>query len=325
MKLLNSTKNPVADAAIIKALEKVQSIYSQPVLSAYITGSYANNYIVKTSDVDLFLVFANNPSKEEGALQEQIMNETESIEPPMDIGFYGLPRLLEAGEVEMGKYCLHIYGEPVHEKIPNPNLADYIYHFMHTGYRRMTLSRKQEPYTWPLAYPNPEGEYKGYDWRTTLLAGKELPSIKEIVVLTGWMATGLVAWRGSTFVPTKQQCPELFSKVIGGSVAKDFQEITDFCRTKLCYLLPEIEEDKKHLQELMPRVLGLENYFMAQYQEFLIENLKNGDPVRVLTSVIRLGLIHYPNSLSVEALKSFVPQNEKQEKALEKSLAELLS
>lgn len=63
MKLLNSTKNSVVDAAILKVLEKVQSIYPQPVLSAYITGSYANNYVVKISDVDLFLVFAENPKK----------------------------------------------------------------------------------------------------------------------------------------------------------------------------------------------------------------------------------------------------------------------
>ena len=120
MFLLNSTNNIPADVAILKALEVIQREFPRPILSAYITGSYANGYAISTSDIDLYLIFKENLSKEEEELAEKLCDKLENVEPPLDIGFYGLPKLLEVGEIDMGKYFLHIHGESVHQKVSNP-------------------------------------------------------------------------------------------------------------------------------------------------------------------------------------------------------------
>jgi predicted nucleotidyltransferase len=320
--LLNSTGSQPADDAIVKALADVQSKFPKPVLSAYVTGSHANGYAVSTSDVDLYLVFAENLDKNDEQLAATINKELENIVPALDIVFRGLPKLLEEGEVGIKNHFLHIYGEPIHLKVPEPKMEDYAYRGMHVAYMRMELTRKKKPYTWPLAFPNEASPYKGYDWRERIqIAGKSHASIKEIVVLTGWISTGLISWKGKTYVPTKKEVPALFKSILGGQIAEDFQIITDLCRNKFKYVIPEADSDsdRQELIDLLPKVLSIENYFLEQYQHFLIENLSNKNPIRARTSIIRLGEVVYPNNLSIEALRAFSPANESQEAALKKS------
>jgi|GEM_PF-6861462 Nucleotidyltransferase domain. len=310
MQLLASTNSTSADAAILKALEAVRLRFSKKLLSAYVTGSYANGYAVSTSDVDLFLVFEGTITPEDEKIRDEIYAQLEHITPPLDIAIRGLPKLLEAGDEGMREHFLHVFGEPVHLQVPLPLIQDYAYRGMHSGYLRMQHTRKSKPYIWPLKYPEEQSPLKGYDWREKIIVnGKSFDSIKEIVVLTGWMATGLIAWKGQTFVPTKNHVVKLFKEVIGGPMADDLELITNLCRTKLAYLVPESEEGLKELQDLLPKVLAFENFFLENYQDFLIENLKNENPVRVRTSITRLGEIIYSNDRSLKALQE-VSQNE---------------
>jgi predicted nucleotidyltransferase len=326
MQLLASTNSASADEAILKTLEAVQLGFNKKLLSAYVTGSYANGYAVSTSDVDLFLVFEGTISKEDEKIRDEIYGQLEHITPSLDIAIRGLSNLLETGDEGMREYFLHIFGEPVHLQVPQPRIQDYAYRGMHVGYLRMQHTRKSKPYIWPMNYPEETGPLKGYDWREKIkVDGKSFDSIKEIVVLTGWMATGLIAWKGQTFVPTKNHVVKLFKDVVGGSMADDLELITNLCRSKLSYLVPESEEAYKELQDLLPKVLAFENFFLENYQDFLIENLKNESPIRVRTSIIRLGEIVYPNNRSLMALHEVSPNEPTYAGNLKQSIAQLSS
>ncbi|MBS1970582.1 MAG: nucleotidyltransferase domain-containing protein [Bdellovibrionales bacterium] len=325
MKLLNSTKSLVADTAILEAIKTIQERFPKKILGVYVTGSYANGYAVSTSDLDLYFVFDENLSKENEKLGEEINRQLENITPALDIAFRGLPSLLEMGEVGMRENYLHVFGEPVHLQIPSPSMEDYIYRRMHSGYLRMQLTRKTKPYTWPMDFPDDSGSLKGYDWREKISHnGKQFNSIKEIVVLTGWMATGLIAWKGNTYVPTKNHVVNLFKSFFDGPIATDFETTTEFCRTKLAYMAPDNKEDRQKLEALLPQVLKFENFFLENYQHFLIENLENTNPIRVRTSIIRLGEILYPNDLSLKALNNFATNNSSNKDVIEKSISQLV-
>ncbi len=269
-------------------------------------------------------MFDENLNKEDEKLGEEINTHLEYVVPALDIAFRGLPSLLEMGEVGIRENYLHIFGEPIHLKVSNPSMEDYIYRGMHSAYLRMQLTHKNKPYVWPLGFPDETNRYKGYDWREKIkVADKAFSSIKEIVVLTGWMATGLIAWKGKRFVPTKKHVSEIFKSTIGGQVADDFELITSLCRNKFEYMIPTSENDRKDLIDLLPKVLSIENYFLEQYQHFLIENLKNTSPVRVRTSIIRLGEILFPNGDSQEALRELSVHDSTEIEMIQKSLSQL--
>lgn len=319
MRLLRETPSKAANEVIKRAITLVQENVSNPLLAAYVSGSYANGYAVPTSDLDLYVIFRDELTKDDEAAYGQFGPALESLEPAVDLVPYSLGKLRELGQVGMATHFLHVWGETVHGEIPEPSLDDYAYRAMHGAYLYMGRTRKVKPYHWPLEFPEPEDAFKGYGWRKMAFGGKEVGSIKELVVMAGWMATGLIAWRGKMLVPTKKECPGLFEAVVGGKEAATFRGITELCRNKLHYLLPESPADKAALEELLPGVLALENYFLKEYQDFLIENLANANPVRRRTSVIRLGEIRYPNSRSEEALRGFKPEDESQEKAFSKT------
>ena len=320
--LLNTTNHAQADLAVQEAIRFLQAHISNPLISVYISGSYANGYAVPSSDIDLYAIFANDLGQKEEAEFDAFSNVFDAITPQIDLVPIGKKKLQEKGEWEMEKLFLHVWGEKV--SVPNPSLEDYIYRAMHGAYLYMERTRKHKPYRLPLEFPDANDTYKGYAWRKMTVQGEEQRSIKELVVLLGWMATGLVAWRGQKVVATKKECPKLFQEVIGGEHAQVFQKITDLCRNQLYYLLPKTPTEEAALQALFPGALAFENYFLAQYQHFLLSHLSDANPIRVRTSLIRMGEICYPNRLCLEAISSFVPQNESQKKAFEKTMAFLL-
>ncbi len=132
--------------------------------------------------------------------------------------------------------------------------------------------------------------------RTIPLDGKPVTSIKEFVVLTGRMCKGLINWKHNVHVPTKQACPILFSQYFNNQPAEAFSEISHYCREQFHYLIPETDEDKNRLQWLLPKAVAIENFFLSQYQDFLIENLANPDPQKVCLSIKRLGEVIFPNN-----------------------------
>ncbi len=304
IELIGTTKDQMADICIQESLEVVTKEYDG-VISSYVSGSYANDYAIPTSDIDLYLIFNRDVSREEYDEIEELGIKLK-LEIDMDLIPISLEKLKEIGIIGMKDFYLHVWGNKVDHQIPEPSLENEIYRGMHGAYLRMELTRKEKPYQYPLNYPNND-ELKGYDWREMTIKGVDKKSIKEIVVLTGWMATGLINWKAKKLVPTKKHCPQMFKEYIGGEVADAFSEITEYCRNKFHYLIPDSKQDFDILKSLLPKVLLIENYFLKEYQNFLIHNLNNENPIRVRTSIIRLGEILYPNIFSLEALKKINP------------------
>ena len=121
-------------------------------------------------------------------------------------------------------------------------------------------------------------------------------SLKEMVVMTGWMATALSEWRGRCYVPTKKECPDIFTRVIGGNVAKAFSGHTELCRNDFFIGCLPLSNSRRESRLSCRGLSRSKNYFLEHYQHFLIENLANSNSVRRRASVVRLGEIRYPTT-----------------------------
>lgn len=258
----------------------------------YLGGSYAHGYAIPTSDLDLSLFLDRDiEPKEHEMFYENYAAFIEDIQGqwPLDLGLYSIPQLRKSCSFDLERDYKKVWGKDL--VFPKPILELKAYKGMHGGFNRMKWTRKEGGIRFPLAYPDPASELKGYDWRTLTLGDQEEKSIKEIVVLTGWMATGLIRWIGGEDVPTKKDCPVLFRRLIGGEAADHFTAITQLCREKLHYKVPTDPVELSELKGLLPRVLDFENFYMKNYLRFLRENLENEDPDRAEECKKRLGEI----------------------------------
>ncbi len=166
--LLHETQFQDVNRAIRDIIQVVLTRYPSRLLSIYLAGSYANNYQVPTSDIDLLFVF-DNPltEQEDDDLCDDIYEYRQANKTPfyLDNSFYGLEELKQQGLIEMATYYRHLWGQQIHHEIPNPDIKQAAYSAMHDAYERMAFTRSSKPYRWPLGFPN-ESEYKGYDCRT---------------------------------------------------------------------------------------------------------------------------------------------------------------
>lgn len=251
-------------------IEQVRSILDIDIISVFLKGSYANDYAIPTSDIDLLFVLEEELSKE-----KQIELFQKFPEGNLDLGFISLGKLKELGSVDLQTHARFLFGKNIQNDISRPkDLDEYIYKSMHGSFLFMERTRKNKPYHYPLEFPKPEDEFKGYAWRRLNIKGIETASIKEMVVLTGWMASSLITWKGRIFVPSKKECPGLFEKIIGGEVADSFAKITHYCRNIFHYKIPSAKEDRRLVRDLCDDVLKIENYFLKEYLEYLSFSLQ---------------------------------------------------
>lgn len=325
MILLNKFKKKSINLVLERLLKKIIKEFPGQLVSAYVSGSYASNYAVSTSDLDLELVFSKPLKKGQEHRLRIIAKSLSKFGPTLDLAMYDVKQLKSFGLMDLDRSCVHIWGKPIHDEISNPSIEDYAYRTMHGTFSRMSLTRSQKPYCWPLDFPDSEDPFKGYAWRSLKIRGKKVLSIKEIGVISAMISKSLCAYVGKIYVPRKDQSPQYFKRVFKGETAEMYVQLMKFCRSHLEYRLPTTQNDKKRLQELLPGLLSMENLFLIEYQNFLIKNLKSKDSFRRQMSLFRLGEILYPNKRSHSALKKYVCSNSVERRLLKKSSAMLRS
>ena len=150
---------------------------------------------------------------------------------------------------------------------------------MHSSYYRLgSLFGRTAPVRSPLAYPDPAGEFFGYDRRPVRLAdGSVEPSTRDLIRATGWAATALIAWRAGRYVARKSECHHVYQEMIGDEWAPLLTAIYENCRQRWNYRIPTELADRAHLRHLCARTLDFENAFLTTYRTYLLDELRSAD------------------------------------------------
>lgn len=278
--LASSTMNAAVDRLLETVITRFAVTFPQRVGSAYLQGSYADNSGVATSDVDLLIVFREQLTGDEQARTEALAEhcvQESTIE--LDIEIADEASLMKGIWPTLKDGSMLVYGTDIRASLPLIPLAEWTRDRMHTSlWRTVSLCQRSSVLTYPLTYPDPEGEFYGYDRRTVKLAdGREVACTRDLIRLVGWSATAMLAFQRGLYVARKRDCHRLYREHIGGEWTSLLEDIYSLCRGRWHYLLPDTVEERTQLRAICERVLGFENHFLEVYKTFFLSELRSSD------------------------------------------------
>lgn len=286
--LTSSTGSARMDAALRRLIEGCQQALPSRLRSVYVTGSFADGSGLASSDLDVTLVFRDRfASADQRATAERVVaevaaagraREADGVELDAEVAdeaelAEGAPPLLR-----LGGRC--VWGEDHLDALPLMPIERWARERMHAAYWLIinVFRRPAMPVSLPLSYPEPSDDFFGYTRRVVRLPnGAEAPSTRDLIRVTGWAATALVAFKGGAYVARKRECPRAYAQHVGDEHTALHEDIYHWCRQEWGYLVPSDDASRERLRDICTRTLAFENRFLAEYREWVLGELLNGD------------------------------------------------
>ncbi len=281
IRLVSTTGDAGVDTLLRQIVARFEVAFPGRVRGYYVLGSYGDASNVLTSDLDLDIIFKEVfAGKRERAQAYDLCADLQArtdIELDLDAGDEETLRGGLSPNLKLASQC--IYGDDIREQFPLIPLVTWTRDRMHSSYYRLgSLFGRTAPVRVPLTYPDPAGEFFGYDRRPMRLADGSLePGARDLIRATGWAATALLAWRAGRYVARKSDCHRLYQALIGDEWAPLLRAIYEDCRQRWHYRIPTDPGDRALLRQLCARTLDFENAFLANYKTYLLGELRGAD------------------------------------------------
>jgi len=110
-----------------------------------------------------------------------------------------------------------------------------------------------------------------------LPTGADAPSTRDLIRVTGWIATALLAYRTGVYVAAKSECPRAYRAHIGDAWAPLVEDLYQRCRNTWGYRIPSGEDEQRELRALCERTLQFENHFLEIYKNYVLAQLRADD------------------------------------------------
>ena len=189
-----STGNPQIDALLRGLVGIYQMAFPEGLRCLYVVGSYSDGSAVPGSDLDVGVVF-NEPLTEEHLAQFRHITQSLALISPirLDCGTVN-PKRFTSGIPAGLKAALVVFGENVFANLPLEPLEQALRRGMSNTFHSLyVLRQRDDRLVYPLNYPDPTGEYYGYDrWGTYLGERTFGPGVRSLVNSVTLMATCLV-------------------------------------------------------------------------------------------------------------------------------------
>jgi predicted nucleotidyltransferase len=301
------TNVPKVDQIVREIISLVEDRFCDRIRGYYLVGSYAVGEAVVTSDLDMVVVFKGSFEPEEKQPFAQVLSKCNRISPlAVDLTPVGETMLFRIGGVRFQTASLLMYGEDIRAAVPKKPVENHIRETMHDQYRLLARVRGNPPILrFPLDYPDPAGEFYGYDCRLMRTPdGVSHPGIKDLVLNVLCPAEALILLKAGKYVGNgkKSECGTQYRIWINDEWTAFVEAIDEYCRKRWAYLVPEERAHRQQLRSLCERALEFENHFLVQYKEYLLAQLGQVEPFIQLHYVKRLGQLIYPDEAIVTAL-----------------------
>jgi len=270
--LSNTTGSERADTVLRGIIGIYEAVFPDRVRGYYLEGSYADGIGIATSDIDLEIVFKDELQDDERGKARQIA-ESCALMSAVELDYAVTDeKELSSGVVPIFKKSIPVYGEDVRDTFPLMAQDKWTSNRMHAAYwLTINIYHRPENMLSPLAYPDPAGEFYGYDNRKLRLPdGSEVDSTRNLVRTTGWIASALLACKAGKMLATKRECFQSYHECLEPEDAQLLHDIYEQCRQQWNYLIPEDAEDRETLSGICARTLAFENRFLEVYKRFLL-------------------------------------------------------
>ncbi|HLZ62392.1 MAG TPA: hypothetical protein VKR06_36060 [Ktedonosporobacter sp.] len=287
--LLDTTGNERVDHLLREIIIGYEIAFPERMRGYYIEGSYADHSNVTTSDVDLIALFNGDfVSDEECEKAEEMARRfVDESEIELDIEVMKEQGLGDGLWPTFKMGSLLLYGEDIRDRYPLLPLDVWTRDRMHSSlWRTVNLCNRPAVLSYPLDYPDPVGEFYGYDRRKVRLAdGDEVNCTRDLIRLTGWSATAILAFKAGKYVARKSDCHKIYQACFDDEWGQLLENIYVLCRGKWNYLIPSEQGEQSKLREICQRTLGFENHFLQIYKEFVLSDLRNSYSQSVLQTL----------------------------------------
>jgi hypothetical protein len=281
--------------------------FPRRVLGWFIEGSYADGTSIATSDIDVVAVFRgrflNDGEKDSAAQLCAGCARQSALE--LDVTFQCEADLAGGASPTFALGSTFIYGEDVRARVPLLPIDIWARRRMHAAYWLMIdVFKRPAVTTYPLDFPRSNEPHRGYDCRTVRLAdGSEARSTRDLIRVTGWAATALLALKAHVYVARKSDCHTFYRERLGGEWAGLLDTIYQVCRQEWHYLVPAAPRDRATFAGICHRVLQFENYFLATYRDFVVRELQSGDSSAVAEALAFLERVPFDDACVRGALR----------------------
>lgn len=273
LQLSQSTGAAHIDDLLVAYLTQLNERFSDRLRSVYLVGSVADGTADQMSDVDGIAVLTGLPSSE----HQQIFKLTTSdwsarSNTLLDLVLQGDEHLFTRGALpKKAASWVLIYGEEIRDRIPPLSVEQYTDAIMRGSFSCLRHTRgAPDALTYPLTYPDPDGEFFGYErngfrefdgWRSAgtkaLVNTVSLATTTVVAMRTGYCATS----RRDSFVAYRER--------IGGRWAPFLENLHALCRNAWSYRVPEDVEGRRQLRRICHDVLEFENEYLLACIRYL--------------------------------------------------------
>lgn len=268
LKLLATTGEPRADAVLTDVVASLGRVMGPKLRALYLAGSYVDRTAVPLSDLDLVAVL-DDASDEPWA--RRVAAECGERSPiRVDIAALTTAAIAERSVALIPAFkqgTVLLAGTDVREEVRLPSIDAFAKAWADRARMFMLRIRRLDTAAPPLAYPDAEGEFFGYD-RATIsewYPSATTRSTKELVAIVGSAATALIAQVGGVYVPTKSACVRLYADRVGDEWTDLIARVHELCRTQLNYGVPVGRVERSELRETCAKVLDFENHMLGKF------------------------------------------------------------
>ncbi|MBD3884012.1 nucleotidyltransferase domain-containing protein [Phormidium tenue FACHB-886] len=307
--LIEATGLTQIDAILSRIVQQVKLGLGDRLWSCYLVGSYAVGEAVATSDLDIVVVCKGSASSVEKQKISEIQVECQQFSPlDMDLKLLSATHLLTTGGVRFKTDSLLLQGEDIREAVPQKPVNEHIRDSLYAQFNLFARVRPHlEKLTVPLAYPDSQGSFYGYDRRTLkTMDGASHSAIKDLTLIVYGAAYALTLLQANHYAGTgrKSEIALHYRDQIGDEWTSLVEAIDHQCRKQWAYLIPHTQEQQQQLRKLCEQTLGFENYFLDRYKSYLLTHIPQADPFIQLKYVQQLGRLIYPDPDIITLLKT---------------------
>jgi hypothetical protein len=274
IELIYKTGRQQIDDIICGIIGIFEAAFSGRIRSYYLVGSYADGSATAVSDIDIRIIFKGD--FEPGEVEQiRYVRSCLRLISPVEID---CPPLSEARLINDDDW-LHeplglraggqlLFGDEIRHTFPEPKFSAYVRNVTAVPIQRFARIRNQSSVVFPLDFPDPDGEFYGYDDQVGPDWAK-VPGTKGLVHMVGFAATCLIAFQAERMVTKKSDWLKIYKETINDEWTPFLEAIYMKCKEEWAYRIPENESERRHLRELCHQVLAFENHYLTCYHSFL--------------------------------------------------------
>jgi Nucleotidyltransferase domain len=294
--LANPTGNSRVDECLRAFIALIEVVFPQRMRAYYLLGSYADNTAVPTSDVDLFVVSKEPLNPAEHELYGRIAHQCSLLAGILfQTGVVDEAHL--GGRPDLATSRLFVYGEDVGDRIPPLQPGDSARKALSSAVHVLCeLHDQPPPLAVPLTYPDPEGEFFGYE-RNGMPApgGWNGPGTKKLINAVSMAAGALVAIQCGQAVMRRSDCVAMYRSQVGDVWSDFVEQVCAFRTPETGYAMPVDGDQRKRLRRFCAEMPAFENHFLQRYGEYLLAQLDSRDDVQKRWAVEQLAAVKLPS------------------------------